>query len=107
MNKIKNFNILTVPVYKMVFMATSDHAYEMSRTILVEDYPEHKDYTVVKGYHCSCYGFDATEWEAVTYTVDELRLLVKGWLISSYDLHDSEGIIAPLILRYIGEAPKK
>ena len=99
MKAINNFSIHTIPIHKVAAIATSDHSYEMDRTMLVENYPDYGDYTVVHGSHCSCYGFDDTKWDATTYTKDELKLLVVGWMANSYG---SEAIIAPLISRYIG-----
>lgn len=98
MQAITGFKIEQVPVYKMVLMATSEPDYEMDRTILVEDYPQHGEYTIVHGGHCSCYGFDDTQWDAAQYTVSELKQLATSWLQNGYG---SEHIIAPLILNYL------
>ncbi len=98
MKAINNFNIHTVPLHKIVIVATSDRSYEMDRIMLAENHPDYGDYTIVHGSHCSCYGFDDTQWDAQTYTAAELKLLAVGWMESGYG---SEAIIAPLILRYI------
>jgi hypothetical protein len=98
MKVIKGFKIEQIPIHKIVFIATSDQAYEMDRTIFVENYPSYSDdYTIVSGGHCSCYGFDDTEWEAVIYSEDELKKVATGWLAGD----GSEKIIAPLILKYL------
>jgi len=97
---IKGFKLNQIPVHKIVIVATSEPADEMNRTIVIEDYPRCDDYTVVSGWHCSCYGFDNIKWEAVVYSADELKKLAEVWAnINS----DSEGIIAPLILNYLGD----
>lgn len=98
MRKIKNFKVTDIPFDKIAIVATSEQDYEMDRTILVEYYPDYGGHTVVHGSHCSCYGFDEVEWEAIIYTTAQIRKLAIGWLKSGYG---SEGIIAPLILNYI------
>lgn len=98
MEKIAAFKIEQVPVHKMVLMTTTAPDYEMDRTILVEDYPDWNIWTVISGGHCSCYGFDETRWEAISYTQEEVRQLASSWLQNGYG---SERTIAPLILRYV------
>ncbi len=100
MKAINGFNIHTIPMHNIVIVATSDPDYEMDRTLLVENHPTYGEYTIVHGAHCSCYGFDDTQWDAQIYTADELKLLAAGWMESGYG---SESIIAPLILRYIND----
>ncbi len=62
--------------------------------MIVEDWPEMYDYTVVYGYHCSCYDCDDTQWDATTYDKQELLAVANGWLQS----YDSERKMAELVL---------
>jgi len=73
----------------------------MDRVLLVEGYPEAYDWTVIRGWHCSCFGFDSAKWDATVYAEDELRKVAQGW--PEGDPWDAESIIAPLILSYIGK----
>ena len=98
MKRIKNFRIDQIPAWKIVLVATSDPDYEMDRTMYIEDYPDWGDATIVSGFHCSCFDFDDTEWEAIQYTSEQLVKLAKGWEMNGYG---SEKIIAPLILRQL------
>lgn len=98
MENIKNFSITDIPTWKIALVATSDHDYEMDRTMLVEDYPDYGDYTIVSGGHCSCYDFGETKWDATKYTSDELKKVAQTWRDNGYG---SEMNIAPLILRYL------
>lgn len=98
MKIIKRFKLSDIPMHKILFVATSEPGYEMERTILAEDVPGSGDYYVVQGSHCSCFGFDDTQWDAVQYTTDELKKLAQGWLEHGTG---SEAMIAPLILRHI------
>ena len=97
MKKIKNFNILSIPIYKIVFITTSNPEYEMNRTMLVENYPEFRDFVLVDGWHCSCYDFDDTTWEAIQYSKEEIIQIATSWIDKG---HESERLIAPLILRH-------
>ena len=56
----------------ILFASTSDPDYEMSRVILLEQAGK---YIILEGGHCSCYGFDDTEWSAIEYEIDELKKL--------------------------------
>ena len=98
MENIKDFKIEHAPIHKIVIVTTSDPDYEMSRTILIEDYPNYGQFTIASGGHCSCYGFDETTWEAQVYTRDELIKVVDGWIEHGYG---SESLAAPLIKRYV------
>ena len=73
----------------------------MDRTILVEDYPDYGEYTIISGGHCSCYGFDEVEWDAIQYSMDEVIKLAEGWLKNGYG---SERIIAPLIKGFLEDS---
>lgn len=98
MNKIDGFKIEQVPVWKINTVITSNPDYEMDRTYFVEHWPDYTDYTLVTGGHCSCYGFDETKWEAITYTKDEIKKVVENWKESGYG---SEVGASSLILRQL------
>lgn len=75
---------LDIQLHNILVTVTSYPDYEMSRSILL-DYnyystrPEKGvDYVVIEGRHCSCYGFDETEWEATGYTEEEIGKLVDA-----------------------------
>lgn len=53
---------------------TSEPDYDMDRIILLE--LEYDRFVIVEGGHCSCYGMNEVEWDALEYTGDELRKLV-------------------------------
>lgn len=75
--KIKDKDI---KVHNILFSTTTNEDYEMSRLVLLEGMPDIKynEYVLVEGWHCSCYGFDDTEWEAIIFTREELDKLVKA-----------------------------
>ena len=52
----------------------------MSRYILLEGLKDlgYKEYLVLKGYHCSCYDFDDTDWEGTVYTEEEIEKLANA-----------------------------
>ena len=85
MDVIKNFSLESVPQHKILLVVTSPDDYSMSHMIVAEDYPDVGDMTVIEGYHCSCYGFDDTTWEAMTYTEKELKAVLLNWLSSGMD----------------------
>lgn len=68
-----------IKIHNIVYAITSTPDYEMSRFLLLENMPNCKwdEYVIVEGYHCSCYDFDDTNWEAIKYTKEELRKLAK------------------------------
>jgi len=68
-----------IKIHNIIYAYTSSPDYEMERYLLLENMPNCKydEYVVVEGYHCSCYGFDDTEWEAMKYTEEELIKLAK------------------------------
>lgn len=75
MKKI-DYRTLDIKPHNILVAYTTDPDYEMSRYILLEiDYDK---YVILEGYHCSCYGFDDTEWESIEYTNDELRKLANA-----------------------------
>lgn len=75
--KVVDFKILTVDASTVVFASTSEPDYEMERIILLEDDGGY-DFIVVEGGHCSCFGFDETEWFATGYSREELRTLANA-----------------------------
>lgn len=98
MKKIDGFKIEQVPHSNIAIVVTSEPDYEMDRVMLVEDYPDYQDFTIVQGGHCSCYGFDEVQWEVITYTKEEAIKLATGWQESRYG---AEPIAAPLMLAYL------
>lgn len=100
MNYIKDFDIKTVPHHAIVVAVTSDQDYSMDRTLICEDWPEYGDITVINGSHCSCYGFDDTKWEALTYNAKEFAEVVKGWKPAYEFDAPSEALAYPIAMRY-------
>lgn len=98
MKAIKNFRIDQVPMWRVVAATTSAPDYEMDRTLFVEHHPDWGEYTIIHGAHCSCYGFDETEWDATVYTKAQLLKLMVLW---ERDSNSSERAIAPLVIRYL------
>lgn len=81
MQDIKNFKIEDVPSYKVKFAATiEDDDYEEERIYVIEDCPNHSSFTIAVGEHCSCFGFDDTEWDATVYDKEEFIKVISGWL---------------------------
>ena len=76
----KDFKGKQILLSRILFSTTSDQNYEMSRTIILEEYDKGEQFVVIKGRHCSCYDFDETEWEAIRYTEEEIKKLAKGWI---------------------------
>lgn len=72
--KDKAFDIKKIGLHNIVFSVTSDHDCEMERWFLLEDLEDLKynEYVIVEGFHCSCYDFDDTNWEAIRCTTEEL-----------------------------------
>lgn len=98
----ENFDITQIPLWKVVFAATSNQDYEMNRVLYVEGHPKYGDRLLVQGYHCSCFEFDETKWDATWYTEKELKQVVQKWGQGEIDGYaDAEPVIAPLILRYL------
>ncbi len=100
MKVTEKFNILTIPIHKVVFTLTSDIDYSMERLIFVGDYPDDGQYLMVEGSHCSCYGFDDTEWTATYLEEEELKKLLLAWLKQSSGL---EPKMAALVINYLGK----
>lgn len=78
MNKYK-LNENMIKPHNILFAKTTEIDYEMSRLILLEDMPNtrYDEYVLAEGYHCSCYGFDDTEWDCLIVSKDELKKLLK------------------------------
>lgn len=74
-------------LHNILFAVTSPKDYEMERLLLLEDMPEteYGEYVLVEGYHCSCYGFDDTKWEATKYTREELSKLLTREYSEDYE----------------------
>jgi hypothetical protein len=98
MKKIDNFKIDQIPVWKICVTTTSTPDYSMDRTYFVEDWPDYGDYTLVTGGHCSCFNFDETDWDAITYTKDEIKKVVENWKEEGYgsEISASELILEQL-----------
>ena len=98
MKDVGDIKLDKLPLHNIIFVATSDPNYEMNRTIVVENWDDSQEYLVVQGGHCSCYGFDESQWYGTSYTHDELVKVANGWLEGGYG---SEARIAHLLLRYL------
>lgn len=61
---------LIIKPHHIVTAYTSEPDYEMTRSILLK--LDYNTFVVLEGYHCSCYDFDDTEWDAIEYTEEEL-----------------------------------
>ena len=73
-------NNMSIKPHNIVFAHTTPIDYEMSRYILLEDLEGFKygEYLVLEGGHCSCFGFDETEWSATVYNREELLKLANA-----------------------------
>lgn len=73
-------NNLELKPHNILFSWTSPQDYEMVRYMLIEDIDglDHNEYLLLEGGHCSCYGFDETDWDAIVYTKDELLKLANA-----------------------------
>lgn len=96
MKNILKADLKTIPFDRIVTVVTDERAYEMSRIVYVENWPAYDDHTIVEGSHCSCYGFDDTEWTGMSYTTAEMKGVATGWLTKGAAL---EREIAPFVLR--------
>lgn len=65
--------------YNIVCAITSEPDYKMTRIILLEDMPDtnYNEYVLMEGSHCSCYGFDETEWDCTQLTEEELKTILE------------------------------
>lgn len=74
-----HINEKEIKLHNVLYCVTSEIYYEMNRLMLLEDMPDTEpgEYVLVEGYHCSCYNFDDTQWDATVYTDDELSKLLS------------------------------
>jgi len=105
---MEKYNLIKekIKLHNIIFCYTSEIDYEMSRYLLIEGLDDigYDDYILVEGYHCSCYDFDDTEWEAIKYTRDELIELAKVKINDKYCYNQ---IFYTMILNYFGEGSDK
>ena len=80
-----DLKLSNIKFHNIVLAITSKPDYEMWRYLLIEDLEDlrYDEYIVVEGYHCSCYGFDDTKWEAIKYTKNELLILAEKRIIEN------------------------
>ena len=65
--------------HNILYASTSPLDYSMDRIILLEDLSdiEYDEYVLLEGGHCSCFGFDETEWDCTLLTREELIKIIK------------------------------
>ena len=92
-----------IKFHNIVIAITSEPDYEMERWLLLENLKDIKygEYVVVNGYHCSCYNFDDTDWEATKYTEEELKKIAKDRVERKTCLGGEEHFYK-LVLEYLG-----
>lgn len=66
-----------IKLHNIVFAITSARDYDMDRLLLLEDMPDcnYREYVLCEGGHCSCYGFDDTEWDCIKLSEEELKTI--------------------------------
>ena len=78
---MRNYDLKNVKIelHNVVFSTTTPENYEMSRLLLLEKMPQTKwdEYVLVEGGHCSCYGFDETQWDATVFSEAEMDKLME------------------------------
>ena len=81
-----DLKLSNIKFHNIVLAITSKPTYDMYRYLLIEDLEDlrYDEYVVVEGFHCSCYGFDDTEWEAIKYTKNELLTLAEKKIIDEW-----------------------
>lgn len=74
------FRIEGIKPHQILVAITTEPDWEMDRKILLTDVEEleFNEYLLLEGYHCSCYGFDDTEWQGTIYTEEELIVLANA-----------------------------
>lgn len=68
-----------VRLESVVISVTSNIDYYMCRYVLLENLNdlEYNEYVIADASHCSCYGFDDSQWVATKYTSEEIEKLIK------------------------------
>ena len=81
-----------VRVESVVICVTTGYEYFKYRYVLLEDLNDLKwnEYVIATANHCSCYGFNDTEWNAIKYTDEELRDLIKKKLMYQTEWDEGE-----------------
>lgn len=78
---MRNYDLKNVKIelHNVVFSTTTPEDYEMDRLLLLEDMPQTNwdEYVLVEGGHCSCYGFDETQWDATVFSEAEMDKLME------------------------------
>ena len=78
---MRNYDLKNVKIelHNVVFSTTTPEDYEMSRLLLLENMPQVNwdEYVLVEGWHCSCYGFDETQWDATVFSEAEMDKLME------------------------------
>lgn len=101
---MKKYNLKkeNVKFHNIVIAVTTQPDYEMDRYLLLEHLKDlnYNEFVIVEGYHCSCYDFDETKWEAIIYTKKELIKIAED-RISSDCWHSEEKQFYKLVLEYI------
>lgn len=100
---MEKYKCKSVQFYNIIIAFTTTPDYEMQRWLLLEDMEDLKydEYVVVEGFHCSCYDFDDTEWEAIKYNKEELIKVAED-RISNNCFNEEEKTFYKLVLNYFG-----
>lgn len=79
---MKNYEIKNkqIQLHNILYSVTSEQGYEMSRLMILENMPDTNwnEYVLAEGSHCSCYGFDDTEWDCIVVTEEELVKILEN-----------------------------
>lgn len=104
MRLYKEFNPKLINAHNILFTTTSERDYEMNRLFILEEMPKTSlnEFVLVEGYHCSCYGFDETKWEATVYNKEELIKILSN--SSGYEYLRKDAL--NFIKRYLNEIEK-
>lgn len=71
-----NVKDVEINLHTIVAAYTTKPDYEMNRYFLIQE--SYDRFFIVEGFHCSCYDFDDTQWTAMQYTREELKILSKA-----------------------------